>query len=139
MAAGCREPVSGKGLRQDFQLRYSAYIDQSPGRQLACIALAAYLVCKQPHEAFLDAVIVRLSDSFFAFVEKPDLTARGDGVSQLAVNIVGNRTWTPNVQPSTFPIARDPALRFGSHGMLAQIPVKQTRWGCKSGFSGTIK
>src|SRR6266853_3132144 len=62
--------AAGEGLVQQFRRRNAQNVEQAPVRKRAA-ACTSDLIGEQAHNAFLNTVIVRLHDSRFVLISKP--------------------------------------------------------------------
>ena len=69
-----RFSVSGKHRVENLQIDNLRDVNPSPGWKMSAVALAAGLVRQQERASVLDAVVVWLSDPFFAVIGKANLS-----------------------------------------------------------------
>jgi hypothetical protein len=90
-------PAAGKNFFQQFKLGHAQYGKLAPVRQTTAAAFARGLICKEVHNAFLNAIILRLHDSFFIVIFKAQQASLMDGRQDELMNsrINVGRRWVP--------------------------------------------
>jgi hypothetical protein len=68
-----------EGLIQQFNAGHAKNGKLAPVRQTAAAAFSCCLICKQVHNPFLNAIVLRLHDSFFTLIGKAQQASLMDG------------------------------------------------------------
>jgi len=71
--------AAGKVLIQQFNIGHALNGKLTPVRKAAAAAFARGLICEEVHGPFLNAIILRLHDSFFIVIFKTQQTFLMDG------------------------------------------------------------
>jgi hypothetical protein len=88
-------PAAGEGLLQQFKFGNARHGKLSPVRQATAAAFARDLICKEINGLFLNAIIMRLYDSDFIEIGKPQqasfMDGREDALVDRRIHIVRGR------------------------------------------------
>ena len=72
-------PAAGKGLLQQLKSRNARHRKLTPVRQTTAAAFTCNLIGKEVHGPFLNAIIMRLYDSNFIEISKPQQASLMNG------------------------------------------------------------
>lgn len=90
-------PAAGESFLKQFNLGHVQHGKLTPVRQTTAAAFSRGLICKEVHNAFLNAIILRLHDPFFIVVFKAQQASLMDGRQDELMNsrINVGRRWVP--------------------------------------------